>query len=173
MKGSRIRIGIAALGVVALTSVSAVGAATATAEQAKPSKNIVQTAADAGQFNTLIRLAQRAGLAGSLSGPGPLTVFAPTDRAFAKVPRRTLRALERNPRQLRAVLLYHVVQGNVKAAQVVRLRRARTLNGANVRIGVRGNRVYLNRTTRVVATDIAAANGTIHVINNVLIPPSH
>ena len=172
MKSNRIRIGVAALSVAALTSVAAVGGATANAEQASPSKNIVQTADDAGQFNTLIRLAKRAGLAGALSGSGPMTVFAPTDRAFSMVPRATLRLLERNPRQLRSVLLYHVVKGNVRAAQVVKLRRAKTLNGASVRIGVRGSRVYLNRSTRVLKTDIAASNATIHVNNGVLIPPA-
>lgn len=172
MKATRIRMGIAALGVAALTSVAAVGGASATADQSAPQKNIVQTASDAGQFKTLVSLAQRAGLAGALSGSGKLTVFAPTDGAFAKVPKATLQKLQRNRAQLRAVLLYHVVKGNVKAAQVVKLRSAKTLNGASVRIGVKGNRVYLNRTTRVVKTDIAASNGTIHVINNVLIPPA-
>lgn len=172
MKATRIRMGIAALGVAALTSVAAVGGASATADQSAPQKNIVQTASDAGQFKTLVSLAQRAGLAGALSGSGKVTVFAPTDGAFAKVPKATLQKLQRNRAQLRAVLLYHVVKGNVKAAQVLKLRSAKTLNGASVRIGVKGNRVYLNRTTRVVKTDIAASNGTIHVINNVLIPPA-
>jgi uncharacterized surface protein with fasciclin (FAS1) repeats len=173
MKTNRTRIAIAALGAAALTSVAAVGGATATAEQAAPQKNIVQTASDAGQFKTLISLAQRAGLAGALtSESGKLTVFAPTDKAFAKVPKSTLRSLQRNRAQLRAVLLYHVVQGDVKAAKVVQLRRAKTVNGAYVRIGVKGKRVYLNRNSRVLATDIAASNGTIHVINNVLIPPA-
>jgi uncharacterized surface protein with fasciclin (FAS1) repeats len=163
---------IAALAVALVTSLAAVGGASATADQTRPEKNIVQTAADAGQFTTLLSLANRAGLAGALSGPGPMTVFAPTDRAFARVPRATLRSLQRNRAQLRAVLLYHVVRGNVKAAQVVRLRRARTLNGASIGIGVKGNRVYLNRSSRVVKTDIGASNGTIHVINRVLIPPA-
>jgi uncharacterized surface protein with fasciclin (FAS1) repeats len=172
MKATRIRMGVAALGVAAVTSVAAVGGASATADQSAPQKNIVQTASDAGQFKTLVSLAQRAGLAGALSGSGKLTVFAPTDGAFAKVPKATLQKLQRNRAQLRAVLLYHVVKGNVRAAQVVKLRSAKTLNGASVRIGVKGNRVYLNRTTRVVKTDIAASNGTIHVINNVLIPPA-
>ena len=172
MNARHIRIGIAALGAAALTSVAAVGGASATAQQATPQKNIVQTASDAGQFTTLISLAKRAGLAGALSGSGKLTVFAPTDKAFAKVPKATLRKLQRNRAQLRAVLLYHVVKGDVKAAQVVKLRRARTLNGASVRIGVKGNRVYLNRSTRVVKTDIGATNGTIHVIDGVLIPPA-
>ncbi len=172
MNNRRIRIGIAALGAAALASVAAVGGASATAEQAAPQKNIVQTASAAGQFNTLIALAKRAGLAGALSGSGKLTVFAPTDKAFAKVPKATLRKLQRNRAQLRAVLLYHVVKGDVKAAQVVKLRRAKTLNGASVRIGVKGSRVYLNRKTRVVKTDISATNGTIHVIDGVLIPPA-
>jgi uncharacterized surface protein with fasciclin (FAS1) repeats len=165
------RYGIAALAAVLATSVAAVGA-TATPAQQAPNRNIVQTASAAGQFDTLVALSKRAGLAGALSGSGKLTVFAPTDKAFAKVPKATLAKLQRNRAQLRAVLLYHVVKGDVKAAQVVKLRRARTLNGASVRIGVKGSRVYLNRTTRVVKTDIAATNGTIHVIDGVLIPPA-
>jgi uncharacterized surface protein with fasciclin (FAS1) repeats len=172
MSSRKIRLGAAALGAAALTSVAAVSGATAKAEQATPNKDIVQTASAAGQFDTLISLAKRARLAGALSGSGKLTVFAPTDKAFAKVPNATLRKLQRNPAQLRAVLLYHVVKGNVRAAQVVKLRRAKTLNGASVRIGVKGSRVYLNRTTRVVKTDIGATNGTIHVIDGVLIPPA-
>jgi uncharacterized surface protein with fasciclin (FAS1) repeats len=171
MKNNRHRYVLAALG-AAVVAFAAVGGAGATAEQATPDKNIVQTAAGAGQFKTLISLSQRAGLAGALSGPGKLTVFAPTDKAFAKVPKATLRKLQRNKAQLRAVLLYHVVKGDVKAAQVVKLRRVKTLNGAYVRIGVKGKRVYLNRTTRVTKTDIGASNGTIHVIDGVLIPPA-
>jgi uncharacterized surface protein with fasciclin (FAS1) repeats len=172
MQRNRIRYALAVLGVAALTSVAAVGGAAASADRAAADKNIVETASEAGQFDTLIALAKRAGLAGALTGSGKLTVFAPTDKAFAKVPKATLRQLQRNRAQLRAVLLYHVVKGDVKAAQVVKLRRAKTLNGASVRIGVKGKRVYLNRTTRVVKTDIAATNGTIHVIDGVLIPPA-
>lgn len=172
MKRNRRNYSIAALGAAALASVAVVGGAGATAEQAPPNKNIVQTAAGAGQFKTLIALSKQAGLAGALSAPGKLTVFAPTDKAFAKVPRATLRKLQRNKAQLRSVLLYHVVKGDVKAAQVVKLRRAKTLNGASIRIGVKGSRVYLNRTTRVTKTDIVASNGTIHVIDGVLIPPA-
>ena len=172
MKSKRYQY-IAATLAAALTSVAAVSVAGASAERAAATdKNIVQVATEAGQFNTLTRLAKRAGLVGALSGSAKLTVLAPTDKAFAKVPRSTLRSLERNRSQLRAVLLYHVVKGDVKAAQVVKLRRARTLNGASVRIGVKGSRVYLNRTVRVVKTDIEASNGTIHVIDGVLIPPA-
>jgi uncharacterized surface protein with fasciclin (FAS1) repeats len=162
----------AALGAALVAAVS-VGGAGATADRTAADKNVVQTAASAGQFTTLISLAKQAGVAGALSKPGALTIFAPTDKAFAKVPKATLQKLQRNRAQLRAVLLYHVVKGNVKAAQVVKLRRAKTLNGASVRIGVKGGRVYLNRSTRVVKTDIEASNGTIHVIDRVLIPPAN
>jgi uncharacterized surface protein with fasciclin (FAS1) repeats len=172
MKENRFRYTLAALGVAAVASVGVVGGASASADRAAADKNIVQTASQAGQFKTLLALAKRAGLVGALSGDGKLTVFAPTDKAFAKVPKATLRKLQRNRAQLRAVLLYHVVQGDVKAAKVVTLRRAKTLNGASIRIGVKGQRVYLNRTTRVVKTDIPASNGTIHVIDGVLIPPA-
>ena len=172
MRSKRFRFTVAALGIAAITSVGAVGGAAASAERAAAEKNIVQTASEAGQFTTLIALAKKAGLAGALSGNTKLTVFAPTDKAFAKVPKATLQKLQRNRAQLRAVLLYHVVKGDVKAAQVVKLKSAKTLNGASVRIGVKGQRVYLNRKTRVVKTDIAASNGTIHVIDGVLIPPA-
>jgi uncharacterized surface protein with fasciclin (FAS1) repeats len=162
--------GIAVLAAV-LAAVTA-GSATGTADRAAADKNIVQTAVAAGQFKTLVALVKQAGLAGALSGSTKLTVFAPTDKAFAKVPKATLRKLQRNRALLRAILLYHVAKGNVKAAQVVKLRTVKTLNGAKIRVGVKGNRVYLNRTVRVVKTDIGASNGTIHVIDGVLIPPT-
>jgi uncharacterized surface protein with fasciclin (FAS1) repeats len=136
------------------------------------SKNIVQTAVAAGQFKTLVLLVKRAGLSGSLTGTTKLTVFAPTDAAFKKVPKATLNKLLRNRALLRRVLLYHVVKGDVKAAQVVGLRSVKTVAGPSVRINVRGGSVFLNRSTRVLKTDIAASNGTIHVINKVLIPPT-
>jgi uncharacterized surface protein with fasciclin (FAS1) repeats len=162
--------GIAVL--AAVMAAVAAGSATATADRAGADKNIVQTAAAAGQFDTLVALVKQAGLAGALSGSAKLTVFAPTDKAFAKVPKATLRKLQRNRALLRSVLLYHVAKGNVKAAQVVKLRAVKTLDGAKIRVGVKGRRVYLNRTVRVVKTDIGASNGTIHVIDGVLIPPT-
>src|SRR6478752_8252375 len=121
--------------VAVLVVVLAVGVATATAGRATTSgtkmgeKNLVQTAIAAGQFKTLASLLQKAGLAGALEGKGPFTVFAPTDAAFAKVPKATLASLAKNRSKLRAVLLYHVVKGNVTAAQVMKLHSARTLNG--------------------------------------------
>jgi uncharacterized surface protein with fasciclin (FAS1) repeats len=132
-------------------------------------KNIVQTAAAAGQFKTLTALLKKAGLAGTLQGRGPFTVFAPTDAAFAKVPKATLAALGKNRAKLRAVLLYHVVKGKVTSKQVVKLRSAKTLNGQSVQIRVRGGKVAVGGAT-VTAADVAASNGVVHVINKVLIP---
>jgi uncharacterized surface protein with fasciclin (FAS1) repeats len=96
-------------------------------------------------------------------------VFAPTDAAFAKVPKARLDALQKNRRKLRSVLLYHVVGRKLTAAKVANRKRAKTLSGKNVRFRVRGSRVYVNRS-RVTAADIGASNGVIHVINRVLLP---
>jgi len=134
-------------------------------------QNIVNTATAAGQFKTLVSLVQQAGLAGTLSTGGPYTVFAPTDAAFAKVPKKTLSALAADPAKLKAVLLYHVAQGKVTAAQVGRRSSITTLEGATVRIKVTGRTVKVNNA-RVVKPDVAASNGVIHVINRVLIPPA-
>ncbi len=164
--GTAIVIGAAAL--AAATSISAATPAKATA---MGQKNIVQTAVAAGQFKTLVSLVKQAGLAGALSGPGPLTVFAPTDAAFAKVPKATLAALAKDKAQLKAVLLYHVVKGNVTAAQASMLTSAKTLEGASVPIRVSGTKVYVGGA-QVVKADVKASNGVIHVINKVLIPPT-
>src|ERR671910_1522762 len=165
----KVFVSVLAASVLAIGAVSA-GATAIPAPAAQPTadKNIVQTAVAAGQFKTLVMLAKRAGLASALTGQTKLTVFAPTDAAFKMVPKPTLNKLLRNRPQLRRVLLYHVVPGDVKAAQVVGLRSAKTLAGPSVRINVRGGNVFLNRSARVVKTDIAASNGTIHVINKVL-----
>ncbi len=165
-------VSILAASVLAIAAISAAATSAAPAAPPAADQNIVQTAVAAGQFKTLVMLAKRAGLAGALTGETKLTVFAPTDSAFKKVPKATLNKLLRNRAQLRRVLLYHVVAGDVKAAQVVKLRSAKTLAGPSVRIQVRGGNVFLNRSTRVVKTDIAASNGTIHVLNKVLIPPA-
>jgi uncharacterized surface protein with fasciclin (FAS1) repeats len=135
-------------------------------------QDLVETAAGDPRFTTLVSLVKRAGLADDLSGNAALTVFAPTDAAFAKVPAAKLRQLGRNRALLRKVLLYHVVAGDVKAEQVVRLRSVRTLAKRKVRIRVRDDVVVLNRRSKVIQTDLAASNGTIHVIDRVLLPPS-
>jgi len=132
-------------------------------------KNIVQTAVAARTFKTLATLLKRAGLAGTLQGKGPFTVFAPTDAAFAKVPKATLAALAKNKAKLRSVLLYHVVAGKVTAAKVVKLRTAKTLNGEPVAIRVSRGKVTVGGA-RVTTADVVASNGVIHVINKVLIP---
>ena len=132
-------------------------------------RNIVQTAVAAGQFKTLVALVKQAGLAGTLQGKGPFTVFAPTDAAFAKVPKATLAALKHDRAKLRAVLLYHVLKGKVTAAKLVKLRSVKTLNGQSLKIRVSHGNVTIGGA-RIVNTDIAASNGVIHVIDRVLIP---
>jgi uncharacterized surface protein with fasciclin (FAS1) repeats len=157
-----------ALATVAAVVAAAVGG-TASARTDAGSQNIVKTAVAAGQFTTLASLLQKAGLAGTLQGKGPFTVFAPTDAAFAKVPKATLNALAKDRAKLRAVLLYHVVKGKVTAAKVVKLRSAKTLNGQSVAIRVNGGNVKV-AGARVTTPDLMASNGVIHVIDRVLIP---
>jgi uncharacterized surface protein with fasciclin (FAS1) repeats len=171
---ARISVPIAALAAAFFAALALVAGGTASRAEASPaaSKDIVQTAVAAGQFKTLVALVKKAGLAGALSGNGKLTVFAPTDAAFKKVPKATLAKLGRDRQLLKSVLLYHVAKGNVTAAKVVRLKSAPTLNGSRVRIAVRNGMVYLNGNSRVTKTDIGASNGTIHVINRVLVPPA-
>src|SRR5215217_6696839 len=154
---------------LAATAAALVAVSGATAEIARPSAkpNIVQTAAKAGQFKTLVAL--NAGLAGTLSGKGPYTIFAPTDAAFKKVPKKTLDALAKNKAKLKAVLLYHVVKGRVTASQVVKLKSAKTLEGSRVAIKVKNGSVYVGGA-KVTTADVTASNGVIHVINKVLIP---
>jgi uncharacterized surface protein with fasciclin (FAS1) repeats len=161
---------VAGLAIPAMAA-TGTGAAASTTQGAND-KTIVETAAADRRFTTLVSLVKRAGLADALSGETKLTVFAPTNAAFRKVPKATLQKLQRDRALLRRVL-YHVVAGDVKAAQVVKLRAARTLAGPSVRIRVRDGNVYLNNArTKVLQTDIAATNGTIHVINRVLLPPA-
>jgi uncharacterized surface protein with fasciclin (FAS1) repeats len=155
-----------------LFAVAAVAAGLAgTAQPATPQKNIVQTAVAAGQFKTLATLLTRAGLVGALQQPGPYTVFAPTDAAFAKVPKATLKMLLADKAKLKAVLLYHVVRGKVTAAKVAMLSSAKTLNGQAVRIRAAGPKVSVNNA-RVLKADVMASNGVFHVVDRVLVPPS-
>jgi len=124
-------------------------------KEATAPKTIVQTAVAAGSFKTLASLLKKAGLVGTLQGKGPFTVFAPTDAAFAKLPKATLAALAKNKAKLRSVLLYHVVKGNVSAAKVVTLRSAKTLNGKAVSIRVNGGNVLVGGA-RVTTADVKA-----------------
>ncbi len=157
------------IAVAAVAVVSVMAMAPAAGAGAHRESNIVQTAAGAGQFKTLLKLAKQAGLVGALGGKGPLTVFAPTDAAFAKVPKATLAALAHNPKELRAVLLYHVLKGRITAAKLVKLHSVKTLNGQSLRVRVK-NGVVTVGGVRVIKTNIAASNGIIHVIDGVLIP---
>jgi len=136
-----------------------------------PSKDIVDTAVSAGNFKTLTTALKAAGLVETLKGKGPFTVFAPTDGAFAKLPAGTVDSLLKpeNKQKLTAILTYHVVAGNIKAADVVKLTSAKTLNGESVTIKTAGGMVMINDAT-VVKADITATNGTIHVIDTVLMP---
>jgi uncharacterized surface protein with fasciclin (FAS1) repeats len=133
--------------------------------------DIVDTAIAAGDFTTLVAAVQAAGLVDTLRGDGPFTVFAPTDAAFAALPAGTVDSLLANPDQLRQVLLYHVVAGEVLAADVVGLTSATTAQGSSVPIQVSGSTVRVGGAN-VVATDVMASNGVIHVIDAVLIPPT-
>src|SRR5512146_416303 len=173
MKMKRIRTIVGLLVVTALAAAAlAVSASGSSASRSGTDQNIVQTAIAAGQFNTSASRLTKAGLVDTLSTGGPFTVFAPTDAAFAKLPKATLKALAKHPAQLKSVLLYHVVPGNVTAADVVKLSSAKTLNGSSVTIKVANGAVFVNQA-RVTTPDVMASNGVIHVINKVLIPPKN
>lgn len=131
-------------------------------------KDIVDTAIDAGTFKTLVTALQAAGLVDTLKGPGPFTVFAPTDEAFAKLPAGTLDGLLKDKAKLSAVLTYHVVAGRVRAADVAGLTEAKTVEGRSLRISTSGGVKVDN--ANVIKTDIEASNGVIHVIDAVVVP---
>lgn len=138
---------------------------------AETKADIVDTAVGAGTFNTLAAALEAGGLVGTLKSDGPFTVFAPTDEAFAKLPAGTVESLLKpeNKDQLVAILTYHVVAGNVQAADVVKLTSATTVNGSDVKVSVKDGVVFIN-DSRVVAADVEASNGVIHVVDTVLIP---
>jgi len=161
--------GIASMAAVVLTVVGlAIGSTFARATN----QDIVDTAVGAGQFKTLAAALQAAGLVDTLKGPGPFTVFAPTDAAFAKLPEGTLESLLKpeNKAKLTAILTYHVVPGAVKAEQVTKLDEAKTVNGAMVKVSTDHGKVMINNAN-VVKADIPASNGVIHVIDSVILPP--
>jgi len=132
-------------------------------------KDIVTVAVEAGSFKTLATALTEAGLVETLKGEGPFTVFAPTDEAFAKLPKGTLEGLLKDKEALKKVLLYHVVSGNVSSKDVVKLNKAKTVGGQDVMIKVKDGKVYINKS-QVTAADVQASNGVIHIIDTVLIP---
>ena len=141
---------------------------TANAQQ----RDIVDTAVGAGQFTTLVKAVQAAGLVDTLKGPGPFTVFAPTDAAFAKLPAGALDQLLANPTQLKAVLTYHVIPSRVMASQVTNGLSANSVQGAPLMFQVAGGSVKVNNSATVVQADVMASNGVIHAIDTVLMPPA-
>jgi|SRR5271165_5695671 len=163
MKFHRLLVALTAVGAIAFSSAPLVSA------QMTGQQNIVKTAMAAGQFKTLASLLKKAGLAGTLEGKGPFTVFAPTDAAFAKVPKSTLNALATNKSELRKVLLYHVAAGKLTAANVVKMHSIKTLEGSFLPVHVNGGTVTVGGAT-VIKANVEASNGVIHVINKVLIP---
>lgn len=130
--------------------------------------DIVDTAVNAGSFKTLVAAVKAAGLVDTLKGVGPFTVFAPTDEAFAKLPKGTVDALLKDIPKLKKILTYHVVSGKVLAADVVKLKSATTVEGSDVKIDA-SHGVKINNAT-VETPDVAADNGVIHIIDTVLIP---
>ena len=133
------------------------------------SMDIVDTAASAGSFTTLVAAVQAAGLVDTLKGEGPFTVFAPTDEAFAALPEGTVEALLADPEALAAILTYHVVAGKVMSTDLSDGMMAATVNGTDITIGTMGG-VSVNGAN-VVTADIEASNGVIHVIDAVILPP--
>lgn len=136
-----------------------------------PTKDIVDTAVAAGSFKTLVAALQAAGLVDTLKGKGPYTVFAPTDEAFAKLPAGTLEDLLKpeNKAKLTAILTYHVVPGKVMAAQVSKMKLAKTVNGESLAISTNGGVVMVDNA-KVIKADILCSNGVIHVIDSVVLP---
>ena len=139
--------------------------------EASAKKDIVDTAVAAGSFTTLVSAVKAAGLAATLKGAGPFTVFAPTDEAFAKLPKGTLADLLKpeNKAKLQAILTYHVVSGKVMAADVVKLESAKTVHGQSLTINAKNGAVMVDNA-KVAKTDIETSNGIIHVIDTVVLP---
>jgi uncharacterized surface protein with fasciclin (FAS1) repeats len=131
--------------------------------------DIVDTAVSAGSFKTLVAAVQAAGLVDTLKSAGPFTVFAPTDEAFAKLPAGTVEGLLQNPEKLKQILTYHVVAGKVMASDVVKLKKAKTVQGSSAKVMVKGGNVTIDNAN-VIKTDIVTDNGVIHVIDSVILP---
>ena len=165
-RSTKIWMAAAMAAVITLPAIAA-----AQTKDKKPMKNIVEVAVEAGSFNTLVAAVKAAGLAETLSGPGPFTVFAPTDAAFAKLPPGTVEALLADKEKLASILTFHVVSGKVMAADIVKSNGATpmTVNGSPLDIVVRAGKVYINGVN-VVTADVQASNGVIHVIDAVLLP---
>jgi len=166
-------LSIAALAVVVAACGSAATPTPAPSPTPAPMGDIVEVATEAAAFTTLLAAADAAGLVDTLKGEGPYTVFAPNDDAFAALPEGTLESLLADPEALKAILLYHVVEGSVTSDQVVGLTEATSVEGSPIAISVVDGTVTLNGTAKVVTADVMASNGVIHVIDAVILPPSN
>ena len=174
------RIGTAiVIGAAALAAATPISAATPAKPTAVGQKNIVQTAVAAGKFKTLVGLVKKAGLAGTLSAPGSLTVFAPTDQAFANLKKSDPALYDKvatDKKLLQSVLTYHVVGKRIPAAAAVAAAKkglkVKTVQGESAALSLKGGKIVLNGTARVVIPDVRASNGVIHAIDAVIVPPS-
>ena len=156
-------VGAGVLGVALL------GLSLSAAEKAVAKKDIVDTAVGAGSFETLVTAVKAAGLVGTLKGDGPFTVFAPTDEAFAKLPKGAVEGLLKDKEKLAKVLTYHVVAGKVMAADAAKLDSAKSVEGSKLTITAKNGKVMIDKAT-VVKADIDCSNGVIHVVDTVLMP---
>lgn len=158
---------VSLFGFIAATSFAA-------AEDAGAKKDIVDTAVAAGKFNTLVAAVKAAGLVDALKGAGPLTVFAPTDEAFAKLPEGTVETLLKpeNKEKLTAILTYHVVSGKVPSATAVTLNKATALSKKDIKLAVTDGKLTLNGSATVTTADVDCSNGVIHIIDTVIMPPT-
>ena len=157
--------------IIVALNVTVLPAYLSAAESKSAKMDIVDTAAAAEGFKTLVTAVKAGDLVDVLKGKGPFTVFAPTDKAFAKVPKEQLRALLKDKKKLQSVLTYHVVPGKLMAADVVKLKSAKTVQGKPVTITVAKDTVKIN-DSKVIKTDIVCSNGVIHVIDTVILPPT-
>jgi uncharacterized surface protein with fasciclin (FAS1) repeats len=166
-KGNTEMISRTKLTILTLMTIFALSLAVSPAQA--QTKDIVDTAVAAGTFNTLAAALKATDLIGTLKGAGPFTVFAPTDEAFAKLPKATLDALLKDPAKLKGILLYHVVSGKVMAGDVVKITSAKSVQGSAITIKVADGKVMVDNA-HVAKTDILASNGVIHVIDTVILP---
>lgn len=161
-------------GALALAALALPAAADHHKKAKESQKDIVETAVEAGSFETLVAAVKAADLVEALKGEGPLTVFAPTDEAFAKLPEGTVEDLlkEENQDKLVSILKYHVVSGKVMAETAMTLTEAKTLNGEKVSIEKKDSGLYVGGA-KVVKADVKASNGVIHVVDSVILPPAN
>ena len=162
------------LRILALTAIVATSGIFGVAHAESKSQDIVAVASKNGSFKTLVTALKAAGLVETLQGTGPFTVFAPTDEAFAKLPKGTVEDLLKpeNKDKLVDILTYHVVSGKVMSSAAVKLDKATAVNKKEIKLAVKDGKLTLNDSAKVATADIEASNGVIHVIDTVILPPA-